>query len=44
MTRPTKDQKTDGRGSMSIFSSHVSMNILLLSVLEVIATQNKTFL
>jgi hypothetical protein len=33
----------DGVSSMSIFSSHVSMNIFWLSVLEIIATQNDNF-
>ncbi len=38
-----EDQRTDGIGSMSIFSSHVSTNIFWLSVLEIIVTQNRRF-
>jgi hypothetical protein len=41
---PTNDRKTDRIGSMSVFSSHVSTNILRFSVLEIIATHNKKFL
>jgi hypothetical protein len=39
----TKDLKTDGRDSMSIFSSPVSTVIFWFTILEIIATQNDYF-
>ena len=40
---PTKNWKTDGIDSISIFSSRVSTNILWFSNLEIIATENDNF-